>query len=320
MPTRWFNLVVVMFWLATMMWLAITKVLPPLRVGEPPTYRSILAQEHGADPVGWLLRLNDETLGWAATRMVRRPDGMTVIQGRVFLQELPLDEMGPGWLNRLIKPLLRPGSLELDARSRVDIDPLGRLTGFETRVQIADLPDAIRIHGVVDGTQLHISVSSGDSISYKEDRYLPPGAFVGDELLPQSTLPGLRVGQTWTMPVYSPLRPHKNPIEVLQATVEGQERILWNGEPVESLLVVYRADSGSGLTSQHEPRGKLWVRPDGEVVRQQIMFFNSPLWFGRLTPEQCELLADHLGSNWGRDFSMGASKRLLKKLTAPPTD
>ncbi len=161
----------------------------------------------------------------------------------------------------MVKPLLRPGSLALDARNRVDIDPLGRLTGFESRVQVANVPDAIRIQGQVEGTQLHISMSSGDTISYKDDRYLPPGAFVGDELLPQATLPGLRVGQSWTMPVYSPFRPHKNPMEVLQVEVEGFERIQWNGKSVNSLLVVYRDDSGSGLASQREPRGKLWVRP-----------------------------------------------------------
>lgn len=95
MPSRWFNKVVVLFWTATMMWLAITKILPPLRVGEPPNYRSILAQDNSSEPVGWIIRLNTELLGWAATRVVRRPDGMTAIQGRVFLQELPLDDFAP---------------------------------------------------------------------------------------------------------------------------------------------------------------------------------------------------------------------------------
>jgi hypothetical protein len=317
MPSRWFNMVVVLFWMATMTWLAITKVLPPLRLGEPPNYRSILAQDNGGEPVGWVIRLNNELLGWAATRIVRGPDGMTAIQGRVFLQELPLDELSPGWLGKVVKPLLRPGSLALEARNRVDIDPLGRLTGFESRVQVANVPDAIRIQGLVEGAQLHISVSSGD-ISYKEDRYLPPGAFVGDELLPQATLPGLRIGQSWTMPVYSPFRPHKNPMEVLQAEVEGFERIQWNGKSVNSFLVVYRSDSGSGLAPQGEARGKLWVRLDGEVLKQQLMFFNSPLSFVRLAPEKCELLAEQLGAEWNEELSAAEAKQLLKKLVDQP--
>jgi hypothetical protein len=314
MPTRWFNSVVVMFWLATMSWLAVTKVLPPLRVGEPPSYRSILAQNHNADlPVGWTIRLNNNTLGWAATKVVTRADGMTAIQGRLYLQELPFDELAPGWLSRWLKPIVGVGTLELEARSRVDIDPLGRLTSFETRVQIAEMPDAIRVHGMVEGTQLHVTLASGD-ISFKEDRYLPPGAFVGDELQPQATLPGLRVGQSWTMPVYSPLRPHKNPMEVLQATVIGQERIRWNGESTEAMLVVYRSDSGSGLSSRQDPRAKLWVRGNGDVLRQQLMFFNSPLWFERLAEEPSEQLAEHFGANWSRDFSPGTARRLLKQL------
>ena len=33
-----FNVIVVLFWLATMSWLIVAKVLPPMRVGEPPSY------------------------------------------------------------------------------------------------------------------------------------------------------------------------------------------------------------------------------------------------------------------------------------------
>ena len=39
-----FNVVVVLFWCTTMGWLVVAKILPPLRVGEPPNYASILQE------------------------------------------------------------------------------------------------------------------------------------------------------------------------------------------------------------------------------------------------------------------------------------
>ncbi len=49
------------------------------------------------------------------------------------------------------------------------------------------------------------------------------------------------------------------------------------------------------------------------------MFFNSPLWFERLAPEKCELLAEQLGVEWHQDLSTGKAKRLLKNLVDRPT-
>src|SRR5690348_13075216 len=43
MYSRWFSVAVVLFWVATMGWLIHHKILPPLVVGDPPTYRSIIA-------------------------------------------------------------------------------------------------------------------------------------------------------------------------------------------------------------------------------------------------------------------------------------
>ena len=44
MSSRWFTLVVVLFWVATMSWLVVMKVSPPLVRGEPPNYQRIVAQ------------------------------------------------------------------------------------------------------------------------------------------------------------------------------------------------------------------------------------------------------------------------------------
>ncbi len=121
------------------------------------------------------------------------------------------------------------GQPDIYKRSRFDLDPLGRLVGFESGVRVAGLIDAIKVQGVVEGTNLKLSIQSGD-FREKMERYLPPNALMTDELSPQSRLPGLRVGQSWTVPMYSPFRAPNDPLEVLQAVVEREDNITWNGE------------------------------------------------------------------------------------------
>ena len=53
MSSRWFNTAVVVLWLATMSWLVKEKVLPPLLIGEPPSYPEIIEAQNREPPVGW---------------------------------------------------------------------------------------------------------------------------------------------------------------------------------------------------------------------------------------------------------------------------
>lgn len=316
MGSRTINVVVVVFWIATMSWLVGDKVMPLLRVGEPPNYRSILADDTPQPPVCWLIDWNGTPLGWAASNVVRRDDGMSEMHSRVFFGQLPLDEIAPGWLGAFVRPVLRDGnSLDMDAKSRLEIDPLGRLVGFESKVRLAKIRDAIRMQGRIDGTQLKLNVQSGEFV-YRTEKFLPQNALVGDALSPQAQLPGLRVGQTWTMPVYSPFRPPNSPLEILQASVESSELIVWNGEPVNTKLVVYRTDSGSGLMANHEARGKLWVQADGTVLKQEITVFNSRLHFVRLSAQQGRVLSEALGEDdWARDLTPEHSQYLLGQIS-----
>ena len=48
MYSRWFNAAVVVLWLATMSWLVTEKVLPPLLVGEPPSYHQVIEAQNAS--------------------------------------------------------------------------------------------------------------------------------------------------------------------------------------------------------------------------------------------------------------------------------
>ncbi len=49
--------------------------------------------------------------------------------------------------------------------------------------------------------------------------------------------------------------------------------------------MVYRSEPGRGASRAQVPRGTLWVRPDGTVLRQEAILFDAKLTFVRL-PEQ----------------------------------
>ena len=78
MENRWFTSLIVLLWLATTTWLVVSKVVPPLRRGEPPRYGSVYHVDDPAHPeqtaVGWNLSLGDTPLGWALTYLERTTD------------------------------------------------------------------------------------------------------------------------------------------------------------------------------------------------------------------------------------------------------
>jgi hypothetical protein len=303
-----------------MSWLVVEKVLPPLQVGEPPNYRAILADQANRSAVCWSIRWNDKLIGFAASMVVTRNNNMREIHSRVYFSQLPLDEMAPGWLGAIVRPVLsQVGKLDMDAQSRLEIDPLDHLTSFESRVRLASIPNAIRMNGTVDGNRLKLAVQSGD-FSYRTEKYLPPDALVGDELSPQACLPGLVKGQQWTMPVYSPFRPPNSPIEILQAKVEREETLNWNGESVNAKLVVYRNDSGASLVAPQEARGRLWARSDdGTVLKQEVQVFNSRLQFERLSPcdgrRLVRYLHRELGEEWTGELTAPSAHEIWSRLS-----
>lgn len=313
MGNQAFNVVVVLFWLATMSWLVVAKILPPLRVGEPPNYTSILADSPANEPSCWTISLRGRTIGWAANKIVRREDGVNELYSRVYLGELPLEELAPAWLSTVLKPALAElHALDLDKRTRLVIDPLGRLSDLESRVRLANINDVVRVVGHVDGSMLKLSVQSGE-ISAPFNRTLSPNSLVGDEFSPQARMPGLRVGQVWTVPLYSPFRSPHAPLDILQAKVEREVMFTFGNEKFLTHEVVYRGDSGAGVAGD-APRGRMWVRRDGTVLRQEVSVFKSPLRFDLLPFDQTVTIAETLGDNWNRQLEPRIARQLLDGL------
>jgi hypothetical protein len=73
----------------------------------------------------------------------------------------------------------------------------------------------------------------------------------------------------------------------------------WNGRVVDTWLVVYRTDPGSGLGSAGNECGRLWVckdgPKDGTVLKQQMTVARSTLTFIRTPDEEALRLATKAG-------------------------
>jgi len=295
MNSTWYSVAVVLLWLATMSWLVSQKVLPALLVGEPPTYRTIVEAQQEEPLVGWTMSLNGRRVGWAVSKTSVLLNEMTEVRSRVRFEDLRLGEVTPEFLRSLVIPEVgREVSIQLEAKSEFVFDPLQRLSQFVTSVGFPGMDDVVKVRGALDGTELMLSVHAGE-LNYQIETVLPQKALLSDALSPQAKLPGLREGQTWNVEIPSPFRPPNNPVEILQATVEGMKQMLWDGETVDTWLVVYRSDPGAGTANTRSPRVRLWVREDGTVLKQEANLLGSVVTFVRLSDEEAAALARSVG-------------------------
>ncbi len=290
MGSRWSSIAVCLLWAISMGWLIWEKLLPPLLVGDPPNYRSISDSRHFEEPVGWKLFLNGRPVGSAVGTVVKLPGDESEIRSRVHFGGIRLEDL-PGWLRAIVAPLVAPEveRVVMDCECILTIDAQGRLSSFRSTLHVPPFQDIVRLRGTLNAGQMKLTIHVGD-FSYSAEPSFPSNSLAGDTLSPQACLPGLRDGQAWTVPSYSPWRPPNDPIEILKASVEGTDWINWNGRLENTWLVVYRTDPGLGIGGDQTPRGWLWVRRDGTVLRQQVTVFDCKLTFVRLSSNEAAAL------------------------------
>jgi hypothetical protein len=292
---RLYQLLVVLLWLASMTWLVVEKVLPPLLGGTPPDYNAVLAAR-GQAPDCWRIVWKEQTIGFAASRVIEPAGADREIRSVVQFEKLPLEELLAellGVFAKLTAPLLGGHSnYRIDAllATRLLFDDQRRLKEFRTRLDVGEMASLLSIRGTVTSEQkLEVEARLGTGASgsgpagqvLRQRIDLPPQALVDDAWTPRSQLGNLRVGQAWTVPVYRPFPPN-SPISIIEAKVERHDVIVWDGRDVETLLIVYRADAGSGIRASREPVGQAWVRGDGTVLRQEVALSGLRLRFERL--------------------------------------
>ncbi len=293
MYSRWLSSAVVLLWLSTMGWLVKEKVLPQVLLGDPPSHRSIIEARRGEPAASWRLLWNHSEVGWARSEIFPLADGGARIENRVHFDDLPVDRFAPSWLRGIFQAVddsgksaadaagrVRGGKISTDAVSSLVIDGDNLLSSIETTITFLPSGEKITMRGTVAGDKLNVTVRSLD-ISFKTQIPIDDDSLFCDALAPADRLPDLYEGQKWTTSALTPLRYPNQPHGVLMAEVEGFEEITWNGRPVGAWLVVYRDSPGSTLGATAKPRGKLWVRRDGVVLKQEMSILNSSMTFVR---------------------------------------
>lgn len=306
MAQRFYIVFVWTAWLASMSWLFVAKIWPTLHGGHPPDY-SVAGGVSDLKPVVWRIAWNDRRIGTAASQKFMRPNG-AVMRHVVQFERVPLDmilseTLGP--LSAVFKSdsaLGPPLAVDMLLATELKFNSERQFTGFHTTGDWGSLRGILNVQGRVDDwhkLDLKMQIGSVLGEGQKTFRYevdLPPNAVIKDAFAPRPELRNLQVGQKWTIPVYRPFPP-KSPVQIIAAHAERHELILWDGRDVETILVVYRADAGSGLGATQEPVAREWIRDDGLVLQNEVYWSNATIRFERLPDVFPEPLVEMLGDD-----------------------
>lgn len=272
-------------------WLFISKILPSLSPGTPPGYQAFYITGSQPRPVAWTIMLNDRAVGSALSLAEDSGDSGLIVRSSLRLEHLPVDEIVPAWAQVFIGNVLAAHpTISLEAAGRMKIDRYGHLRQFQSLVRVPNSEQRVKLEGsIADDNKVVVSLKAG-GIHYETDRYLPDGVSIGDELSPQAMMPGLYQGRTWTVPIYSPLRPGHKPLEILHAKVAGQETLHFDGQLVTADIVNYRSDT----SDHHPPRSRMWVEPRGRVLQHEAVILGSKLQFVRCPDDVADLMTVRL--------------------------
>ena len=318
-------------WLASMSWLFVAKIWPTLYGGDPPDYTaSIRADSETAQTTVWHIFWKDRRIGRAASKAIPRASG-TAMRYVVQFEQLPLEMMlsesfgvfgailfpdrtthqpatsdrGPGKyfesLSGFRESKDRAWELDLLLATEMRFNTHKEFTGFRTVGELPKLSGQFVIEGKVEPPRKLVLITQiptpfgGATKPLRHELDLPADAVVTDAFAPRSELKNLHVGQKWTIPVYRPFPPN-SPVQIIAAHAERHELMLWDGRDVETILVVYYDEAGSGLISTREPIAREWVRDDGLVLQQEVRWSGAVIRFER-QPESAREAMDDLLSN-----------------------
>ncbi len=150
MANRVFVSAVVLLWLCSMGWLFTERILPSLVDGQPPAFETFQSGE----AVAWSVEWDGKRVGEAASLRLPGTDGSVELHNRITLRNMPIAELAPAWMRMAIPNL---GEMSMDVVSRIEFDPLGKFSAFNSKVSLNSMPSVfarVRIDCMVSWTEL----------------------------------------------------------------------------------------------------------------------------------------------------------------------
>jgi hypothetical protein len=312
---RIYTFAIVLFWLAAMSWLVVQKILPTLVAGDVPAYEVAKQEESNSQPPisAWKIVWQDRDIGHSISSPIKISDEETQLRSLLIFENLPLNALMEsllGNLGRVMGPALgTPDSIgEMKVATRLNVSKPRGFGDFETVLNLQGMTGFMVVEGKrISGNKLEVSAFSphllgedGQPTSLtKTTLDLPKEALVADFISPRDKLADLHVGRWWNFPVYRVFPPSSTG-ELVKAVVERHAVIFWDGDPVETMEVVYYSDAGSGI--RREPIGKAWVAHDGTILKQEFRLGAQVFTFERLSDEAAERRRAMLEDEQFREF------------------
>jgi len=278
MANRLFVGSVIIVWLTSMSWLVVDKVLPSFYQSRPPLTESY----DTGQAIAWRVHWSGDFVGRAASLYLPGASGTNELHNRVMLEGVPLLELAPSWMRHVVGDI---GKMDIDAVTRIEFDSLDFFSSFDSRVAVNDIASVLRMSGRVKDSYLELTVRSGD-LSYSTEFYTPDHSALSETLFPVGKLPYMYVGRRWQEKTYSPFRAPNLQVETVHAEVVSKVSIEFDGEQTSVLRIDYRGISQPGMSESSRLQAIAWVRPTGEVLRQEVYVGNSRLRFDRMTEEE----------------------------------
>jgi hypothetical protein len=255
-PSRWAQVVIVVFWLLMTGWLVRRDVLPLLGLGEM-NFRQVVGDRAVEEPVQWNLYVNQRRIGAVTTNIAPRQDGGYTLSSRADIAADIFD----GRMHEELRPIR--------VTTEMRINGMGRLERIDVSVRLDGFTNSLSISGVVRQDQLLLRTHG---LASDQEWTIPidPESITLDIFNGLDYLPNLRTGKAWATRVVNPLRglfpgglfSADSPFEVVRNEVVGVEPIRL-GERWQTCYVVEHRQPGAV--------GRTWVRTrDGRVLRQEI--------------------------------------------------
>ncbi len=300
-----FKITILLFWLASMVWLVATKMLPISAEPRPSSGQYFATPETDTASGRWRISAQEQEVGWTDMRALRLEDGGVAIQTELELKDLKLDnlakELFSGWTG-LLKYVRTPDSnmaITLRADTDIRLSSDGALEEWDMKIGLADSLQQIRILGIRQDEQVSVRLSlvgansvlpaKPDNVSeeqlFRTKIRLPRAALVVDAFTPQPRLANLRVGDRWRFKSFQSFPPSSQP-HVVEAKVERTELMVWDSDIQSTFVVHFRDISGNRPTVSEGAYSTLWVLGDGTVIKQLTRFASLELGFERVPIRQ----------------------------------
>jgi hypothetical protein len=295
MPPRLFVLAIVLFWLATSVWLFQRDIWPQLRRDAPPPFVIDLADEARQHPstIRWAIKRNGHEIGYAETGMKYR-DRDDTFELRSHVPTLDVQGIKGTNLNSVYR-VTREGALReiiIDGEFKIALGLLKPTVYLRIEGRVAG--DWFEPHGYIVFGDDPKNREVEENRRYFELERVPVAARgnVVNPLHPVNRIPKLRPGQHWKQPLVDPLADSVNAMiqkepalqaifkrtaeaPMLQAEVVGGAHSLPYGNLYYGcILIEYRGENIFART---------WVREsDGLVLKQEATVWGDQIVLERL--------------------------------------